>query len=593
MSAPDNSDAGPAFYIVAVSGGTCVEATARGIFAKDCNGSAEQQWTVQYGDAQDQVAFQNASSGEWLNATSGSASGKVGTSETKQWWAMSKSNEAGSIWLKCNDYADAYLCNSYGSYKNNNTVYVWPKQSNWSHALTWYLKEAQAPGYIPKAWNAESLGEDLKRKEKELAAKGEQITAVQKREADLNEKEQELAAKETTQQKLKDQLDAKEEELASTQRALRETSDESSKERQDWAKRQADLQQQFDDRRSRERDLASDEAVVAQRKAQVKERDADLTEREEDLNRRGKDLDRREAEAREDSSELAAEVERLHKELHDALTQLKRAQEAFSIANSRANNSAIDRKDMKKLKDENTRLRDTIAESSTTSSLRPNDSPTNDQDMTKLKDENARLRDLTIQQSLQLQEASKQQKRAPPKLGPSRSRNGSLSGSVASRTPTVHSAPPLSAPKVPTHAPAGISKTPRPLGFRTDTNAQKLPSGGNIANSGVKTTTKTQAPKLQQRPDGNRTASPSSLVTENQQQREDALKLKQKKQKALNDLSSAAKKGVASSSGALYTKAPSVRNFDDASDAVEFECGHVLFAPPRKIEKRVVGYLYE
>lgn len=123
---------GPAFYITTVSGGTCVEKAPAGLVNKDCDGSSPaQQWTIQYKDndpSSDTVAFQNAGNGEWMRATSGAAYGKIDTTASQQWWTLIKGRDTGSVWIKCNDYPDAYLCNANGSYVSNNTVYVWPKQ---------------------------------------------------------------------------------------------------------------------------------------------------------------------------------------------------------------------------------------------------------------------------------------------------------------------------------------------------------------------------------------------------------------------------------------------------------------------------------
>jgi len=88
-----------AIYIVTISGGTVVERTSNAILDKYAEaGNKSQHWTVEYGDEDDQVAFQNASDGTFLRATSGAAYGKVESSTQKQWWTLQKGGPNGSVW---------------------------------------------------------------------------------------------------------------------------------------------------------------------------------------------------------------------------------------------------------------------------------------------------------------------------------------------------------------------------------------------------------------------------------------------------------------------------------------------------------------
>jgi len=97
--ASNTETGGPACYIVTVSGGTCVEKTATGVFDKTCFKSNDaQHWTAEYGKTDDQVVFQNSSNGEYLCAKSGAAYGQVTTSTEKQWWTLEQAPSPGAWW---------------------------------------------------------------------------------------------------------------------------------------------------------------------------------------------------------------------------------------------------------------------------------------------------------------------------------------------------------------------------------------------------------------------------------------------------------------------------------------------------------------
>ena len=89
---------GPAFFICTVSGGQVVEKTTAGLQDKFPSESNAQHWTLEYGDSENKVAFQNVSNGQYLFASSGAAYGKVDTSSTKQWWTLEQGRAPGSCW---------------------------------------------------------------------------------------------------------------------------------------------------------------------------------------------------------------------------------------------------------------------------------------------------------------------------------------------------------------------------------------------------------------------------------------------------------------------------------------------------------------
>lgn len=87
-----------AYYIVAVSGGACIEKTQTEVVNKFRNNSTAQRWTIEYGDSPDTVAFRNVSNGEYLCFSSGTIQTHANTSTTKQWWTLEKEETTDSWW---------------------------------------------------------------------------------------------------------------------------------------------------------------------------------------------------------------------------------------------------------------------------------------------------------------------------------------------------------------------------------------------------------------------------------------------------------------------------------------------------------------
>jgi hypothetical protein len=87
-----------AIYIVALNGGLCVEKKPEGLKTNDCNWSKTQQWTVEYGEKENEMAFQNVENGDWLFMTKGAQWAKCDTSTTKQFWTLRKGEAPGSCW---------------------------------------------------------------------------------------------------------------------------------------------------------------------------------------------------------------------------------------------------------------------------------------------------------------------------------------------------------------------------------------------------------------------------------------------------------------------------------------------------------------
>jgi len=245
-----------AIYIVALCGGLCVEKMPEGLKDNDCKGNKTQQWTVEYGGNENEIAFQNVGNGEWLFMTKGAQWAKCDTSTKKQWWTLQKGEAPGSCWIECNDYPGYYLCNLRANITTNNVVHAWNKEMHWMKTMLWYIKDANAPGFSPKEWKSASAGQDETTKQREDA---------------LIKKEQDIAAKEAEQNKFAEQLAAKEKELDNLQQSVTKPDrNESSGENL------ADLQRQLDDLKAKERDIAAIEAAAAQSEKQALKKEAEM-----------------------------------------------------------------------------------------------------------------------------------------------------------------------------------------------------------------------------------------------------------------------------------------------------------------------------
>ncbi|GAB7326839.1 hypothetical protein MBLNU13_g10772t2 [Cladosporium sp. NU13] len=223
-----------AYYIVAVSGGTVLSKRPDGIFNKDAVNSDTQRWRVEYGDEANRVALMNVSDGKWLRAFSSAAYGHVDTSEEKQWWVIEEGTSPGSCWLKCDDFADAYLCNANGSFIDGNATFTKPKQLDRAHTLTWTLRDADAVGYDAKGWKISILSDEdsasttLSEREQVLVEKEKALLEMEQNLiAEQQTKHDEFAAREAKLLKISDGLAAREtalqkraEELATRESAL-------------------------------------------------------------------------------------------------------------------------------------------------------------------------------------------------------------------------------------------------------------------------------------------------------------------------------------------------------------------------------------
>ncbi|KAF2669355.1 hypothetical protein BT63DRAFT_425085 [Microthyrium microscopicum] len=203
-------------YITTVSAyGNCLTKSGERILNKKPDNSDAQRWTIERKEgSENEFAIRCNADGKYLRAKGGQASAPVETGE-KQYWRAEPGQAYDSYWLKCLDFPDAYLANAGGGLGDNNVIYMWPKQQGWIHALTFFLQDAKSPGFLSqvgkddekKNSEAEKLMEEVKKREKELGDRKQQLDArekdaqgsfseeMKKREEELDEKKKELEAR--------------------------------------------------------------------------------------------------------------------------------------------------------------------------------------------------------------------------------------------------------------------------------------------------------------------------------------------------------------------------------------------------------------
>merc|ERR1712000_3782 len=170
-----------AVYITAVSGGNCVTRHNNQILNKTPKKDQNQLWTLEHKEGSEtQVAIKSNVDGKYLRAKAGNAYGAVEVGG-RQWWELEAGHDHGAYWMKSLDFPNAYLCNANGSYIDDNKIYMWPKQANWTHALNFYLQDPKAAGFSSQEAGEDAsvevarLREELKAKEATMAKKDAEL----------------------------------------------------------------------------------------------------------------------------------------------------------------------------------------------------------------------------------------------------------------------------------------------------------------------------------------------------------------------------------------------------------------------------------
>ncbi|KAH9825948.1 hypothetical protein Tdes44962_MAKER03872 [Teratosphaeria destructans] len=230
-------------YLIAANGGIVCQDIGGQVKGYTSNKSSkQQQWSVEYGHNQTQVAFRNAATGSYLRTNSGTkgASSAIKTG-AKQWWTLHEGSAPGKELscpiLLCNDFPNMYLCNSYGNHTDNNVIWCWTKDLGYTHTMLWYIRDGKAIGVTPSA------------------ASGHDRRALEAREKALAEKEKQLETDRASLETQREQVDARAQELDA--REKRRPDDE--------PQAQAPTQQKPEALEQRDRDLAAREAAITSR----------------------------------------------------------------------------------------------------------------------------------------------------------------------------------------------------------------------------------------------------------------------------------------------------------------------------------------
>lgn len=418
-----------ASFIIAIVGGNVVENKSNGLF--NCTSSSSnsaQHWTIEYSkDNANVVAFQNASDGQYLRAKSGKAYAETTTGD-KQWWTLEQGHAPGSCWIKCNDFPDAYLCNSYANYTPNNKVYMWPKQEVWVRSLLWYFRAANAPGWLPNAGTSGAAGdgkqaEDLKRRVAEVAEKEARLKDMEQKEAALQKKEQEIAAQEARLYDEEAAVKKREQDVAAKEAAQKKKADQLAAQKKDLDHKQqqsagvqggsdsgdadaqrAELQKKLDELKAAEKAFAAKEAAANKREQQNSIKENELKKREAEMAA----LKKREQQNRIREDELdkkEAELARKKAEAQASPPEAKGGASEVDLLKSKNENLRL----QLKLKDLERQLQEARRPSGAKATPAAAAKDSNSDQLAKLKEENARLKHLIAQQVKQKQDGKQPQ----------------------------------------------------------------------------------------------------------------------------------------------------------------------------------------
>ncbi|KXT16386.1 hypothetical protein AC579_5584 [Pseudocercospora musae] len=300
----------PAYFLVPASSGLCIQLKNGTIYTAEPNGSAEQTWFIEKG-SEGQIAFRNGRDGQYLRGVGGGKGARIVTGQ-KQFWSLESSSTPNAFWIKCVDFPNAYLCNSYGKWSMNNLIYMWAHELRWTQTMLWYVSDFGSweehknskPGFDPSKpgfselsakeksvedtqKKLEALEKELEKKQKLQEAKEHELEGKsEKQEAEAKElqKRQEAAESASSRkaeerekelaEKLKE-VDAKVEELAEKEEQLRQKGKSADKQdSRDVDSREPDEKQ---------KKLEDREKLLAEKELELQQREARLKEKEESL----------------------------------------------------------------------------------------------------------------------------------------------------------------------------------------------------------------------------------------------------------------------------------------------------------------------
>jgi hypothetical protein len=488
--------------------------------------------------------------------------------------------------LKCDDFADAYLCNANGSFVDGNATFTKPKQHDRAHTLTWTLRDADAAGYDAKGWRISVLTDE----NLTSTTLSEREQALTEKENELLEKEQHFAMKQQT----------KDDEFTTREAKLLKMSE-------DLALRESEHRSLSDDLKTREAKLLKLSKDFAVREAELRRISDDLTSRVVAQQKQAEELATRETELNKprgtskDIAILKAENDNLHLQLRTSSLEReveKVRQRSVSFSNT---------EQLRNLEVEKARLR--VLLHAQQQKARNSPSPNQLRDNPSVFSSPSSLATRTI----------KDTRLATP--GRNASRPVSSSGS-ASRPPATLSlaATPNSSlrftnkdsPSTPTRASTGVLSSASSTQRSYDSRFSGWPEDDDIPATPTRkskgaTPSSLGPPKLAVNT-GQARLSKENLLSSTWSNRRTASS--QRKNTGPESSTSEAQ-SVPSTNGKATSKSTPARSqpprmatlrygapdgmlpVHDDGDALVYACGHKVYKPPRKLNKNVVGYLYE
>jgi hypothetical protein len=477
--------------------------------------------------------------------------------------------------LKCADFTDSYLCNANGSFVDGNAAYTRPKQLDRAYALTWTLRDADAVGWDAKGWRL-SVSMD------------EEKSAVELRERDVAIMEREVAIEEqgTRLQFLEEQINARQ--AAQT-------------------KQVADLKARENLQQKQAKNLEAQEAALAKQAADLEARETAFASQLADLEARDAEL-KRSPSRNTEISLLKAENDNLHLQLRTSSLE----REVDKVGQRSASTSHTDQLNL--LKMEKAKLRVLLHAEQQKGKASPSPRRSNDFPSVFNSPSSLATRSTTRDSKITI-------------FGQT-SRPSSSSGlpvRPATAIPSLTITPKSSSrsfdratPSTPTRTGRGVLSSTRSTGTQrsydsrfsglqeedfaspsTPSKPSKRPSSSaTLRSTPLANTSQTRLSKenlrstgsSKQRVSGDRTTpAPTSASTT---------------RAAPSVSSSTGASKVTSKSTPARTKPPRMATLQygapagllrlsDDGDAVLYSCGHKVYKPPRKLNKTVVGYLYE
>jgi hypothetical protein len=495
---------------------------------------------------------------------------------------------------------------------DGNATFTRPKQTDRAHTLTWTLRDADAVGYDAKGWMI-SMSSDLKTARDEV---NEREQAVSEKESCLVESERCLRKKESSLHQRESSFLEKESKFLEKESSLREKESSLREEESRISKKESSLLEKESGLLNKERQSIANAAAQKTKETELMAREAELRKladrldateaaqqkKAEEWIHREKDLTRSPG-TNKDIAMLKAQNDSLH--LHIRTASLEREVEKVR----QRSNSISNTEQLRNLEVEKARLR--VLLNTHQQKARSSPSPNQTRDATSIFNSPSSLATRTVKGSQILT------------MGRNDHRPTSSSGSISRRLPAnpslVTPSPSLrytnkDTPSTPTRASTGmfssISGTQRSYDSRFSGWPEEddvcVPATPTRSSKRATSSTLGLSTPLTSR-DQTRLSKESLLSSNSSNRRAVSSQMKSpgpgSSISQMPSVSSAGGKTTSKSTPArsqppqmstLRYGAPNgMLPLRDDGESIIYACGHKVYKPPRKLNKNVVGYLYE